>query len=373
MKTANEPVTVIVGGGIAGAATAYFLTQRGLRNIIILEKDQTAGVHSTGRNAAILRTLIPEPPLRYAAREAAEFYFHPPEGFSPNPLVDLVGIYLIAREQYSQGLLACLGNGQEKGAPRKVPPETVYKRIPQLAPGLTTILEQSNEGVLDVDAIHQAFLRGACRNGAEFRTSCEAMKLGVGGNHIQGIETSAGFLPANRVVLATGGWAADLAAAAGYPLPLIPYRRHLLITEPLPQVDRRWPVVWIFGDEFYFRPESGGLLMCGCDTVPVPPEQGEVVDPLQVEGIAAKAAQWLPSLSDARVARSWAGMRTFAPDQEFVVGADPRLDGLFWVAGLGGHGITCAPVFGRMAAEIIDAGGSPHPAAPPFAPARLLK
>ena len=113
--------------------------------------------------------------------------------------------------------------------------------------------------------------------------------------------------------------------------------------------------------------------MCGCDAVPVPPDQGEVVDPSQIEGIATKAARWLPSLSDARVARSWAGMRTFAPDQQFVVGADPRLRGLFWVAGLGGHGITCAPMFGKIAAELIVSGGCSHPAAAAFAPSRLFK
>ncbi len=65
-------------------------------------------------------------------------------------------------------------------------------------------------------------------------------------------------MPAERVIIAGGGWAAELAAKAGCPVPLVPYRRHLLVTEPLPQVDRRWPVVWIQGDEFYFRPEIGG-------------------------------------------------------------------------------------------------------------------
>jgi len=137
MDNVNKTATVIVGGGIAGAATAYFLAQQGSSNIIIIEKDQIAGVHSTGRNAAILRTLIPEYLLRHLAREAAEFYRHPPDGFSANPLVDLVGICLVARNEYSGLLLACLGNGQEKGSPKQVAPEKVYERIPQLAPGLT--------------------------------------------------------------------------------------------------------------------------------------------------------------------------------------------------------------------------------------------
>jgi D-arginine dehydrogenase len=131
-------------------------------------------------------------------------------------------------------------------------------------------------------------------------------------------------------------------------------------------------VIWIVGEEFYFRPESGGLLMSGCDTVKVTPEQGEITDHSEVERIAAKAAHWLPSLADARVARAWAGMRTFAPDDLFVVGPDPRLEGLYWVAGMGGHGITCAPAVGTVAADWIAEGKSMHPAAAKLAPDRLI-
>ena len=112
--------------------------------------------------------------------------------------------------------------------------------------------------------------------------------------------------------------------------------------------------------------------MSGCDTVKVTPEQGEITDLAQVERIAAKAAQWLPSLADARVARAWAGMRTFVPDELFVVGPDPRLRGLYWVAGMGGHGITCAPVVGSLAADWIAEGKSNHPAAALLAPSRLI-
>jgi D-arginine dehydrogenase len=187
------------------------------------------------------------------------------------------------------------------------------------------------------------------------------------------VETSDGFMAASKVVVANGGWASMSNSFSGYALPFAPYRRHLMITEPLSQVNPRWPVIWVVGEEFYFRPESGGLLMSGCDATKVTPEQGEVTDHSEIERIAAKAAQWLPSLTDARVARAWAGMRTFVPDDLFVIGKDPRLQGLYWVAGLGGHGITCAPVVGTLAADWIVDGHSSHPAAAAFAPDRLFK
>jgi len=373
MKMKKEQTIAIVGGGMAAATTAYFLTRRGFRNIVILERNETPGESSTGRNAAILRTRIADSALRQLAQKSADFYRRPPAGFAHHALIDPVGVYLAARATYSRKLLAGLGNGSEEETCRQVDPEHLYSRIPSLARGLTAVLYQEDEGVFDVHAILQAFLQGASREGAQLRTSCEARSISVSNAHVTGLEPAQGFLPAETVVMAGGGWASSLPEDAGYPLALTPHRRHLLVTKPLSEVDRRWPVVWIQGDEFYFRPESGGLLMCGCDAVPVSPEQGETVDPAEVERIAAKASVWLPSLSDAGVAKVWAGMRTFAADERFVIGPDPRLKGLYWVAALGGHGITCAPAVGQLAAEWIDEGGSADPAAVQLAPTRLLQ
>jgi len=366
----NERI-VIIGAGIAGAATAYFLAQKGARNIVLVEREKIAGTQSTGRNAAILRTMIPEPLLNRLACQSAEFYHHPPAGFSSEQLVDKVGVYLAAGGKHIDTLNAwCDANPESKvergGAAR------MYEQVPLLAAGLEAVAYKPDDGVLDVHSILQGYIRGARRSGAELRLGCEFLNLKTQNGLILGIETSDGFIETSKVVVANGGWASISSAFNGYSLPFTPYRRHLAVTEPLRQVDPRWPVIWIVGEEFYFRPESGGLLLSACDTVKITPDQAEKTDPAQVERIAAKASVWLPSLLDAQIARAWSGMRTFAPDEHFVVGADPRLKGLFWVAGLGGHGITCAPVIGSIAADWITEGRSNHPAAPVMSPERLV-
>ena len=362
----------IVGAGIAGAATAYFLTRKGLRNVLLLEMEKVAGARSTGRNAAILRTLISDPLPSGLARESANFYRHPPEGFASNSLLDPIGVYLAARAEHAETLKSWCDRNQSGGKPEPGDAAQLYQRIPQLAPGLISVAHEPDEGVLDIHSILQGFLRGACGKGAELRLACEVTSLQIRNGRVLGLETTDGFIEAAQIVMAGGGWASALPTAAGYPMPLVPYRRHLLITEPLRQVNPRWPVVWVVGDEFYFRPESGGLLMSGCDAVKVTPEQGETADPAELERIAAKATRWLPSFAEAGIARAWAGMRTFAPDERFVIGLDPRLQGLYWVAGLGGHGITCAPTVGTIAADWILEGGSSHPLAAVLAPDRLV-
>ena len=367
----NERI-IIIGAGMAGAATAYFLARKGSRNIVILEKEKIAGAQSTGRNAAILRTMIPNPLLNRIARQSAEFYYHPPEGFSSELLVDKVGVCLAARGEHTRTLKAWCDDNPE-AVVEQGDASRIYAQIPILAPGLEAIAFKPDDGILDVHAILQGFIRGAGHEGAEFRFNCRFESLQVNNGRVRGLATSDGFMEASKVVVANGGWASVSSMFSGCSLPFTPYRRHLLVTEPLQQVNPRWPVIWVVGEEFYFRPESGGLLMSGCDTVKVTPEQGETTDHAELERIAAKAAIWLPSLVDAQVARAWAGMRTFAPDEMFTIGADPRVQGLYWVAGLGGHGITCAPVIGTIAAECIASGKSSHTAAAVMSPDRLLR
>jgi D-arginine dehydrogenase len=363
---------IIIGAGMAGAATAYFLTRKGLRNIILLEKEKIAGAQSTGRNAAILRTMIPTPIFYQLACESAEFYFNPPEGFSSDPLVDQVGVYLAATAEHAPTLNTWCDQNPDIHVQRG-DAARIYEQIPMLAPGLETTAHKPNDGILDVHAILQAFLRGACRSGAELCFGRRFLALKTHNGRVLGIETTDGFMEASKVVVANGAWASLSDSFNGYALPLAPYRRHLLVTEPLSQVNPRWPVIWIVGADFYFRPESGGLLMSGCDAVKVTPEKGEITDHAEIERIADKASQWLPSLANAGIARAWAGMRTFAPDDLFTIGIDTRLEGLYWVAGLGGHGITCAPSIGAIAADWIVDGRSNHPAAAKFMPNRLVK
>jgi D-arginine dehydrogenase len=363
---------IIIGAGMAGATTAYFLTRKGQHNILLLEKGKVAGAQSTGRNAAILRTMIPDPLINRIARQSAEFYYNPPEGFASELLVDRVGVYLAASAEHAGTLNAWCDSNADSGIMRG-DASRVYKQIPILKRGLELVAYKPDDGVLDVNAILQGFIRGARHAGMELCFGTEFKNLRIADSRVVGVETSDGFLEASKVVVANGGWASVSSSFSGYALPFAPYRRHLMITEPLAQVNSRWPVIWVVGEEFYFRPESGGLLMSGCDATKVTPEQGEITDHAEIERIAAKAAYWLPALADARVARAWAGMRTFVPDDLFVIGKDPRLQGLYWVAALGGHGITCAPVVGTLAADWIVDGKSNHPAASAFAPDRLIK
>lgn len=345
---------ILVGGGIAGAATAWALAEAGVRRILLLEAAEQPGVHATGRNAAILRSAIPHPDLHALARESVDFYHAPPAGFAPVPLLQEVGVALTApagtdadalRRWISQPSMAC------GGAPMAW--ESLRARHPYLReePGEAWFFPR--EGVLDVHAILHGFLHRAQQLGAEIRYRQRVTDLLHDGCGVYGVRTAQEEFHADAVLLAEGGWAGRLSPEDAHPR-FVPHRRHLIVSGADPKIDPSAPVVWNQGsDEFYFRPESGGLLLSSCDHVPVPAEQGEMLDRDVLTMAAEKAMRWLPGLPDVTAAHAWAGMRTFTDHGGFQIGADLQHRGLFWNAGLGGHGISCAPAVGRLAARRI--------------------
>jgi glycine/D-amino acid oxidase-like deaminating enzyme len=157
--------------------------------------------------------------------------------------------------------------------------------------------------------------------------------------------------------------------AGGLPITFAPLRRHLVWSNaPYPQ-DR--PYAWWADRPLYVRPESGGLLLCACEEQPVePPSRGlqPGTDASILEDLSASLKDLAPALGEVPIARLWSGIRTFAPDRRFVLGPDPVNPRLFWVAGLGGHGMTSGLAVGSLAARAILEGVSTGP----LDPGRLL-
>ena len=157
--------------------------------------------------------------------------------------------------------------------------------------------------------------------------------------------------------------------AGGLDIPFLPLRRHLIWSNVVHPQEQPW--IWWADRPLYLRAESGGLLLCACeeDRVPLPaPQQQPESDDYILENLSASLRELAPGLADLAIARLWCGLCTFAPDRRFTIGPDPVNPRLFWVAGLGGHGMTSGLAVGHLAAEVIlnqvDAG--------PLAPARLL-
>lgn len=355
---------VVVGGGIAGLSTAWALARAGESDVTVVERETTLGSQATSQNAAILRTPMPDAVLETFARESARFLHDPPSGFCDVPLLDPCGL-LIASDAAGASWKDRL---RARDDARLLDAREAARIAPHVVPSERDAWFVASEGRIDVPALVAGFARGAREAGVRFVLGQRVQKLVERARGV--VLWDGSVLRADLVVVAAGAWAAELARGIGSRVELSPMRRHLLVTRSDARIDPRWPVVWTDDDPFYARPEAGGLLLSPCDeTVSTPHELAADVDLLATT--FAKSARRLRGLDGLEPARFWAGLRTHASDERFVIGIDPDVERLMWVAGLGGHGITCAASVGELAAEIVTRGSSLHPLADLFSPARF--
>lgn len=347
---------VVLGGGIAGAACAWWLARYGARDVVWLERDVTPGSRASARSAAILRTAGDDPVLEEFSLESARFLLAPPADFAPRALVRECGLVLLGRGD------AAPAGAWESRAPHQRHARALSARaLARLAPHVVHRGEEAwlypREGRVDVAELIAALTRGAQARGVELRLSAHVTQLEHDGARCVLHLADGSVLAAEQLVLAAGGWSGPLAAALGSEVALAPTRRHIfvtrtqaLVTRTQGHVDAHAPIVWNERERFYTRPERGGLLACACDTS-APALEDTGVDASVQQRFELQLARNVHGAQPLALQDSWSGTRTFASDERFVIGPDPRVQGLVWAAALGGHGITAGVAAGRLAAE----------------------
>ncbi len=360
---------VVVGGGVAGLSAAAALG-RALR-VRLLEREPLLASQASGRNAAIYRPLEHDHTSAELSRRSLALLAELDAG--SEPLLRRCGLLLLdARQGEARALLQ---HARAQGVQAELlDAGALQQRAASLAGGEAVHgLWVPEGGVLDIHALNTALARAARARGVEIRTGCGVRALRLEHERVAGVELQDGSRVATAlVVLAAGAFSEDLAAACGLPLGLRALRRHLVQLE-LPDrvvLAPEHPVVWRLDDELYYRPESGGALASACDQTAWAAHEPLAAEPAVLQALAGKLARSAPALGTAEVKRYWACLRTFAPDRELVVGLDGRVEGLCWLGGLGGRGMSVAPAAGELLAACVR--GEHHPLAAQLAPTRLL-
>ena len=379
----GERTIMIVGAGFAGAATAYHLAKMAGKQarIVIVEREEMPGIHSSGRNAGVIFQVVSETVLHpLIARSAAFIRARPNDAAWPVPTTfEQHGVMILASGDKVAELRATAESAANAGIPFEWwDRDRTLARVPVLehAP-IDAALFASADGMVDIHALLFGYLRVAEMAGAEIRLL----------STVVGVETEGGRVTAVRVkgrdgketrervdflVNGAGAWAGELGSMAGAAsLPLRPTRRHLFTTVPVDWVDRSWPFVEDAANDWYLRPESGGLLLGAMDHADHPPIMPDT-DPAVEELLAEKLSQFAPRLLDIPILTRWAGLRTLTPDGCFAVGPDPKVSNFVWVAGLGGHGVGSSWSVGELAARTILEPGAAHPF-PALDPARFAE
>jgi D-arginine dehydrogenase len=347
---------LVVGGGIAGVSAGWELARDG--SVCVLEREEHLAFHSTGRSAALFMETYGNGPVRALTSGSRSFYASPPGGFADEPLATRRGALFIADEPHLSALRAHFDSVRPLvPSVEWVEGDRLQRQVPCLAPGrwLAGVFEPGAAD-LDVHGIHQGYVRGLRARGGAVRTNAEVLAV-TRSSGAWSVTTPAGELSAPVLVNCAGAWADVVARLAGAPpIGLQPLRRTAILVDGPADVSG-WPFAGAVDETFYFKPESGKLLVSPADETPSDPCNA-APDDYDV-ALAVDRLERATTIRVSHVRHRWAGLRSFVADRTPVVGPDRACEGLVWLAAQGGYGIQLAPALARTCRSLAAGEGIP--------------
>jgi sarcosine oxidase, subunit beta len=345
---------VVVGGGVIGTSIAFHLAEAGVANVVLIERDEL-GAGSTSKAAGGVRAQFSDAlNIQLGARSLRAFADF---GARPGQEIDFrqVGyLFLLSRQQDVAAFERSIELQNRLGVPsRLIDPGEARRLSPSIdTDGLLAAAFSPDDGLATPEAVVQGYAAGARRHGAHLQTACELLDVRLRGDTIQAVATSSGVIQTPAVVCAAGAWSRQVGAMVGVDLPVTPYRRQVLLTEPVPGLPEHLPMTIDFASSFYFHREGPGLLM-GMSLEDEPPGFNLARDDAWIPRLAEVLARRAPSLADIGIAGGWAGLYEVSPDHNALIGETPRPARLLYATGFSGHGFLQGPAVGEVVRDLF--------------------
>lgn len=363
-STPDRTEVVVVGGGIMGTATAYFLTERENRDVTLLEKDNVAA-GSTGDTSGVLRHHY-GPQERYTrmAWWSHRFYREFEERLGEPLAYDANRMVRFAEDGTTSG--AYVEAGHDVLASLDIPVSRYGSdRIPDEFPMLA--LEDMDFAVSDDSAAYadgsdaaNGFARAASERGATVVTGVGAEEILVEDDRVVGVRTTEGDeVAADAVVVAAGPWTPRLVEPLGIDVPITPMRQQVFILDPPEEYHERYddpvPTTAPPGGNWYVRPDFGGHVLVAThhseeavdpDTYDDRPDEAQLLELVSaIDGL-------VPELADAEIVGQYCGVYSTTPDHDFVID-DAGPEGCYLACGFSGHGFKHGPAVGRIVSRLV--------------------
>jgi glycine/D-amino acid oxidase-like deaminating enzyme len=363
---ASTDITV-VGGGIAGTSTAFFIASETDLDVTLIEKNNIAS-GSTGDSSAILRHHYGDQEIYSSmAWWSHQFYrdFEQKTGeviaHADNPMVRFgqenteAGRY--AEDGYDT--LSSLGIPVSKYKKDELP-----GRYPMMA-GVDTFdfgVSDDEAGYSDGADAANGFARAAQRNEATIVTDVDVTSITVTDDSVTGVETENGHIECSSVVVAAGPWTQRLGADVGVTIPIVTSREQVLILEPPKEYKDNYPSLVPTtarpGGDWYIRPDFGdGILIATHHTGKEvnPDHYSRNPDEETIIKLTDEISSVVPELGESGLEGKYCGIYSTTPDHDFILDqAGP--DGCYFACGFSGHGFKHGPAIGKIMADLINHG-----------------
>jgi len=348
---------VIIGGGVMGTSTAYHLAKKGVKDVVLVEKEPFFGIMSTGQCAGGIRhQFSSEINIRFSI-ESIRMLERFPEEMGQDVDLRFVGyLFLLTDEgdltafrknvqlQHSLGVMT-----------QWLRPDDISRLVPLInIEGVLAGTFYERDGLCDPSSVVQGYASNARRLGAQLFAETAAVGIQTMGGRIVAVETNRGVIETPTVVNACGAWAPQIGQMVDVDIPIQPIRRQVVVTTPIPEVPPDFPFVLFFREALYFHREGEGILTGKSNPNETPGYKLDV-DPDWELVHMEEAMYRMPVLEKAGLLTHWAGLYEVTPDAQPILGRVPGLDGFYVMAGFSGHGFMHGPIAGLlMAEEIVD-------------------
>ncbi len=355
---------VIIGAGIHGLATAYYLAKLGVTDVAVVDA-KFVGYGGSGRNTAILRS-------NYRTAEGIRFYDESMKLWEN--LSQELNFNLMFSQQghitlgHSTSTMITLTTRAEMNKSLGVDSEMLTpKEVKELLPDLDIsdhprypvlgALYHPPGAIIRHDAVVWAYAKEAKRLGIEILEQTKVEQIDVENGKIRGVETNRGTISCNKLFTAVAGWSSGLARHLGISLPLVTYPLQALVTESY----KPWlhHIVVSSNLHIYMSQTDRGELVCG-DGIDGYPHHGMRSTLNFMEQFAAHVLELFPILHDVRVQRQWAGLCDMTPDYSPIISPINEVEGLYMNCGWGTYGFKAGPGSGKNSAKMLQTGEAPE-------------
>jgi sarcosine oxidase subunit beta len=359
---------VIVGGGLMGAASAFFLRKRGL-SVVLLERG-LVGQQASGVNFGNVRRqarYLPQLPL---ANRSRDIWGRLPQLIGEDAEFLPSGHVRVVYDQTQLGVIEqYAADARQWGLDLEIiGPEALRKRFPFFGPEVLAGSYSPHDGHANPRLAAPAFGRAAARAGARVIENCEVLDVQKVGLDFHVTAADGTSVAAPTALVCSGAWAGTLSAAFGEPVPMQAHGPTMAVTEPMPY--GIVPVVGVSSkvahEIVYFRQVKRGNIVFGggARNAAYLDERRANVRPEHTLAQLHELRRLAPALGRLHVLRVWSGVEGYMSDDLPIMGPSARVSGLYYDFGFCGHGFQLGPGVGDVMAELIDTGTTTTPIEP---------
>lgn len=354
MELPNTADIVIIGGGVMGASAAYHLAQRGVKHIVLLEKENFFGQGATGRCAGGVRYQFSTEINVKLSIESLPMLERFKDEIGQNISYKKCGYLLVATNEKDVNVFkhnVKMQNGL--GVPTQLlSGDEVRGRLPLMKfDDALAGTFNANDGIVDPNSVVMGYIGAAQRLGVQVFTGAEVTRITVSGDKIEEVQTTIGAVKTRMVLNTAGPWASPIGQMAGVQLPVIPLRRQMFTTNPLKEIPADFPFVIDFAKSLYFHREGEGLLIGMSNQNEQPGFEQSVDEDFELVNFET-AFERMPLIEKAQRVSHWAGLYEVTPDAHPIYG-ETDVNGFYICTGFSGHGFMHGPISGKLMAEKI--------------------